>query len=187
MPCKIIGINRVRAFLRLHGLSLVLLIITTLIAAKIYGFSAEVSTQSEETSQGVSFFIASLVFEGFCEKTPTEQNELVLSIVPFIRKLAHFLVYAALGFFSFLTVERYRNEIKKPKRRVVSFAVSLMFCLLYATSDEIHQLFVEGRSGSVADVLLDFLGSISGAVFALLLPMIFASVLNKRKNRQTLQ
>ena len=40
--------------------------------------------------------------------------------------------------------------------------ISLLICLIYAFSDEIHQLFVLGRSGEFRDVLIDFCGSILG-------------------------
>lgn len=38
----------------------------------------------------------------------------------------------------------------------------LFICLFYAVTDEFHQIFVVGRTSSVADVLIDFLGSIVG-------------------------
>ena len=37
---------------------------------------------------------------------------------------------------------------------------SILFSLLYAFSDEIHQLFVPGRSGQLTDVLIDLTGII---------------------------
>ena len=39
---------------------------------------------------------------------------------------------------------------------------------LYATTDEIHQLLVPGRSGQAADVILDSLGAPTGITLALL-------------------
>ena len=37
---------------------------------------------------------------------------------------------------------------------------AILFCLIYACSDEIHQLFVSGRSGNLLDVMIDLLGSL---------------------------
>ena len=43
-----------------------------------------------------------------------------------------------------------------------NFRVALIFCLLYAISDEFHQTFVAGRSGQITDVLIDLSGSLAG-------------------------
>ena len=40
--------------------------------------------------------------------------------------------------------------------------ISICFVLLYACSDEVHQLFVPDRSGEVLDVLLDTIGGSLG-------------------------
>lgn len=40
------------------------------------------------------------------------------------------------------------------------YMYSLIICILYACSDEIHQYFV-GRSASVLDVVLDMIGGLS--------------------------
>lgn len=40
--------------------------------------------------------------------------------------------------------------------------LSILICMLYACSDEIHQLFVSGRSGKVLDVCIDTFGSLMG-------------------------
>ena len=36
--------------------------------------------------------------------------------------------------------------------------------IIYATTDEIHQYFVIGRSGEVADVFLDGIGVVTGVI-----------------------
>ena len=38
----------------------------------------------------------------------------------------------------------------------------LIFCFIYACTDEFHQLFVMGRSCEMRDVLIDTLGSFVG-------------------------
>lgn len=44
--------------------------------------------------------------------------------------------------------------------------------LLYAISDEIHQLFVPGREALISDVLIDLAGLLSALVFLRLLSML---------------
>ena len=43
-----------------------------------------------------------------------------------------------------------------------SIAIAIAICVLYAISDEVHQLFVLGRCGQVRDVILDGFGSMVG-------------------------
>lgn len=73
----------------------------------------------------------------------------------FIRKLAHAVIYALLGFF---TLNALSHEKIKPNHILLALAISI----LYAISDEIHQTFIPGRSGNVTDVLIDTLGASLG-------------------------
>lgn len=66
----------------------------------------------------------------------------------------------------------------RPSR--AQWLVSLLAGLLYAVSDEVHQLFVSGRAGRVTDVLIDFIGYAAG--FAILLWM--RRVLARRADRR---
>src|SRR5574344_195640 len=68
-----------------------------------------------------------------------------------VRKLAHFTIYLILGLLV-INACRYYN----PKDII---KLSILICMLYACSDEIHQLFIMGRSGEVLDVMIDTLGS----------------------------
>lgn len=43
-----------------------------------------------------------------------------------------------------------------------AFTLALGICILYAISDEFHQLFVPGRGGQIRDVLIDSTGAIVG-------------------------
>ena len=52
----------------------------------------------------------------------------------------------------------YQYKIKKSRY------LAIIFCFLYALSDEFHQSFIGGRSPEVTDVLIDFAGSIIGSL-----------------------
>ena len=73
-------------------------------------------------------------------------------LVNIIRKSAHFLEYALFGL---LTARSFRLSNKSGW-----FAVP--FCAIYAATDEYHQTFIPGRSGELADILLDSLGATFG-------------------------
>ena len=45
------------------------------------------------------------------------------------------------------------------------FVLSLLFCIFYAGTDEIHQLFINERSGQIVDILIDTSGSIIAMIF----------------------
>jgi VanZ family protein len=66
-----------------------------------------------------------------------------------LRKLAHATVYA------FLTLA-WAWALRPVTRLSVPLAASI--ALLYAVSDEYHQTFVDGRSGTSTDVLIDAIG-----------------------------
>lgn len=39
--------------------------------------------------------------------------------------------------------------------------ISILVCMIYAITDETHQLFVSGRTEQVLDVLIDTIGSLT--------------------------
>lgn len=80
------------------------------------------------------------------------ENIELLSFI--IRKLAHFTEYLILGL---LVANMFtKNNINN------LYLISIILCIIYATSDEIHQLFVPGRACQLRDILIDSIGSITG-------------------------
>ena len=71
-----------------------------------------------------------------------------------IRKCAHITEYLILGILVYNACKY--NSIKD------IIKLSIIICILYACSDEIHQLFVNDRSGQIYDVLIDSVGSSLG-------------------------
>lgn len=71
-----------------------------------------------------------------------------------VRKIAHFSEYALLGVLAYINIKDYIN--KKP------YIVSIIFSLLYAVSDEIHQIFVPGRYCALLDMVIDTCGATFG-------------------------
>jgi len=93
-----------------------------------------------------------------------------------IRKNAHAFEYCMLAIFAsnilFLRGVKGKNAL-----------ICIMFiCLLFAVTDEYHQIFVAGRSSLVSDVLIDFGGSLIGlGLFYLGYYKIYAKLLIKKK------
>ncbi|WP_245723030.1 VanZ family protein [Natribacillus halophilus] len=87
-----------------------------------------------------------------------------------IRKAAHVGVYFGLGI---LVIHAFRVTMATRPRRLIIWAWIL--CTCYAITDEIHQLFIPGRSGEVSDVVLDSIGALVGIGLYVVLWKKFAS------------
>ncbi|SHI06907.1 VanZ family protein [Clostridium grantii] len=74
-----------------------------------------------------------------------------------IRKTAHITEYLIL-YILIIRVLKISNNDKG------QYIKALVYVFLYASSDEIHQIFVENRGPSVKDVLIDTCGGILGMI-----------------------
>jgi len=111
------------------------------------------SSQNAESSSGMSKGLLRMILE----LTPVVKNfsePMFLATEHIVRKTAHFVLYLILGIYAYLSAESV--DLKR------KLFPALLFCLLYAATDEFHQLFSAGRSGQISDVLLDFCGSAAG-------------------------
>ena len=73
-----------------------------------------------------------------------------------VRKSAHFIEYLCLGILVINVIKDYKKISYK------WIIICILFFLLYSISDEVHQIYVPGRSCEVRDVLIDTSGSIIG-------------------------
>jgi VanZ family protein len=73
-------------------------------------------------------------------------------------KLHHFTAYFVMGI---LAWRGFKHRVKMP---IILALTSIVFCSLYAVSDEWHQSFVVGRSSDVFDWLADTLGASAGVL-----------------------
>ena len=80
-----------------------------------------------------------------------------------VRKTAHFTEYAILGILFYF----FYRQILPQKNGLRLFALAILSSFLYACTDEIHQLFVPGRSGQFTDVLVDTFGAFCGCLLLL--------------------
>lgn len=90
-----------------------------------------------------------------------------------IRKLAHFAEYAFMGI---LVYVMFRPWMLRGKRL---FQVVSLWVFVSAAADEVHQLFVPGRWGSLADVCLDTFGGVFGILLCLLAEKIYQIIRRK--------
>lgn len=71
------------------------------------------------------------------------------------KKMSHIFVYAVLYFLltRAVTISFPQLDTKN------SWKVAMILCFIYAVSDELHQMFVPGRYGTIRDVGYDMLGA----------------------------
>lgn len=137
----------------------------------IFFLSSQVADESSQLSSGITAFVMNLM-EKIIPKTIFD-----LEFLHFlVRKNAHFIAYLILGLLSLRAFKR------EGLTGVPLFSLSLLICVLYASSDEYHQLFVPGRSCQLRDVLIDSAGATTG-----LLIVKGISGLRKRKSNPVTQ
>ena len=142
----------------------------------IFVFSSQNADISGNLSEGITYKIACLTVKDFETFSYEKQKEIVEGMHFYIRKAAHFSEYALLGILAFLNASLY---FKKTKTR---FLTVLPFCLIYAATDEMHQLFTDGRCGSPVDVMIDFSGAATGTVFIFIVTAIITALRKKHDN-----
>jgi len=128
--------------------------------AVIFSFSAQVADESTKQSMGIVNFIKNIL-ERINLSFEDMGEDFWFGIEKILRKIAHGFIYFILGALSLNFA--YSFEFKFSK------SIASGICLLYAISDEIHQIFVPGRSGQISDVMIDFTGSICGIFLFMLL------------------
>jgi VanZ family protein len=153
-----------KAFLRKNALWLTLLPVLALMTG-IFCFSAQPAAASQQTSGGIVSWLLRLLVPDFAGLDPARQAEIEHIVAKVVRKSAHFAEYALLGatLLGHMLAWRARRGLGRP--RTLAFGVGA----LYAASDELHQLFVPGRSGELLDVLLDSAGVAVGVALLWLL------------------
>ena len=138
----------------------------------IFALSAMPEEVSEEQSREVALSLRQLAVRYLGEEREEAWHETAPSLS--IRKLAHMMEYAIL--FLLLYGGILRNNENSPK----AAALGAVLSVLYACSDEAHQLFVPGRSGEIRDIMIDLLGVAAGSV-----PVCISMIRGRKPREQT--
>lgn len=142
----------------------------------IFWFSAQEADDSQELSEGFYWLLMSgriPLLSWLALETP------FFDVFP-LRKCAHAFVYFCLGIASGGRANASgQYEIKGGRAIVGRALLPWLVCVWYACTDELHQLFVAGRSGELRDVCIDGGGA---AVGVLLIFALFYAGLKKGEN-----
>ena len=140
----------------------------------IFEFSSQSADESSRTSGGIIEAFCNFIVPSFKSFSGTERAEFIESLQFYVRKSAHFTAYGILGFLSFFALFDFKAKLR--------FLLTVGFSFIYACSDEIHQIFVDGRSCEVRDVFIDLAGATLGGLIALGFTMIAIQI--KKKNNK---
>lgn len=97
-----------------------------------------------------------------------------------VRKTAHFTEYTALGIIAMQAFTPHRDTFSRAALGAFFLAVVAVPCL-----DETLQLFVDGRSGQVSDVLLDCGGILFGCLLTLAASAVYAKLHSRPAPQET--
>lgn len=128
----------------------------------VFTFSNQQGNGSSSTSKSVSQIIVNII-DIQKQYTKKQKEELVEFMNPILRKIAHYTIYLIGGFLLVNCTTQYKILENK------AYFTSALIGILYAASDEFHQLLIAGRSGNINDVIIDSLGVLTGITIFLLI------------------
>ena len=140
----------------------ILTVLTVAAVAAIFYNSSLSAVESTEQSSPLTEWVNSVLASLHFPFAVTEK---------FIRKLAHFSEYSALGLLLSTTVYLYRQDRKKTLLTALPIGAAVAVC------DELIQLFPAGRSCQVSDMLIDT----CGIAFGTLIVLLFISIKEKKQ------
>lgn len=138
----------------------------------VFVFSGQQGAESGNTSRKVTVAIIKIV----TGKNLAIDDPFVEGVQLFVRKMAHFTVYAIGGFL----IMNYAYTINKTTKEKILYSIASGGG--YAITDEIHQFFVPGRSAKILDVGIDTAGVITGTLVYLAIRKII-TIFRSKKNK----
>ena len=143
-------------------MKIVLTVLTIIWMIVIFMFSNSPADKSSDLSNSLIKNTIVRIVKIF--NKDVNEEDLINKMSTPVRKLAHFTEYTILGILLFLTLKQYGINNKW---------IAILGCMIYASTDEIHQLFIDGRGGNIIDVFIDTLGSSFGVFITIMFNKIF--------------
>lgn len=122
----------------------------------VFYFSSQSAVESDSTSSQIVNIVINL-YEKITNKVFSIKNIEIVSYI--IRKIAHFTLYFIGSIPVLMLFKTYSISNKR------MYICTILFCFIYSCSDELHQLFSQGRNANIIDILIDTIGSVCGIIF----------------------
>lgn len=143
------------------------------VMAVIFYFSAQPAQASDAASGGIVDVVMAYITKITGEISADAYTGIVNTVTFIVRKAAHFLEFAALGFFTEIHILTFLNK--------KTWLFSLLFSVLYAASDEFHQHFVSERAPRFLDICVDSAGAVCGILLVLIIVAVYKGIAKKKK------
>lgn len=113
----------------------------------IFFFSSQPGEVSLKQSDTIIYKITDIV----SQKDDEAKEKISIKWTFLVRKTAHFFEYFVLGIIIYLVLAE--RKIK------YSLIIAIILSIIFSSLDEIHQIFVIGRTAKVFDVFIDSMGA----------------------------
>ena len=153
-----------KIIIKIIGITLIVMWMIT-----VFIFSNEKATESKVTSRKVTIAIVQAILG----KDISDNEELLKNTDKIVRKLAHYTLYTVGG----VLIISFAYTMDKTKKEKILY--SLAFGVCFVITDEVHQLFVPGRTGRLLDVGIDTLGIMTGILIFLIIKKMIGAVKNR--------
>jgi len=152
------------------------LVASILTALVIFWFSAQKGVDSQALSDPLTLRLARILRPDYRKLSRSARHSYLQLLSTVIRKNGHFCEFMLLGFNLMGAVRFARPGLTEGDCRLRAMGIAV----LYAASDELHQLFVSERAARISDILIDTAGSLTGT-FVMTLCLILLAKLNQRR------
>lgn len=145
----------------------------------IFYFSSQTAIESSGLSSNITEKILSIMQDLFYIQQDTTIGSVFFHIIEIIiRKAAHITEYAILSITIAYALYAYG------RRRWKLILWSEVVSIIYAITDEFHQLFIPGRSGQITDVFIDGCGAFIGCFIFIIISNLITRKIKTLKNRR---
>lgn len=141
---------------------ILLLILAAVWILIIFMFSAKSAPESMKQSDGIVDYLIRIFVPEYDSLSVQDQIDISDTMTTIVRKGAHMAEYAILSAILYALISKWNL----PERRILRAVCAWGGAVLFAVSDELHQLFVPGRSGEFTDILIDGSGALIGVLLA---------------------
>lgn len=145
---------------------IVWIILAIMVAGLITFFSSQMGSESSNLSVAFTRRVMDATVGDYSGQMLRHYNGIV-------RKLAHFALYFVLGVCL--------TEVLRLQNKMPQMPTAVLIGAVFASLDELHQRFVQGRTPLFSDVLLDTLGVLAGS----LIVMGFAVIRRRKRRRES--
>ena len=148
----------------------------------IFVNSAENAAKSASRSHEITEKLSPVLIEDYENLTPPQKTREKSLLESRLRSSAHGMEFAALGMCSAAFALTFLGGKRKKTAAALLPLAAFAFCVLYALTDEAHQLLVPGRTFQWEDLLIDSVGAFIGILLVAAPVLIVSAMRRDRKN-----